>query len=256
MKSANPVLISTMQFDEAISAGSMTQRDVLDVARRVGADGVEVRDSYWNDREAEIHDIRRIGDERGLVVTYATVTTLFAADDTGENQLRHDIDDAVRLGARLVRVFQGAMPENAADPAWERAGRAVDYAAEQGMIVALENFARAPGCRVAEIKQVLDAIPSPALGTNVDIGNYAANGEAALAVIAALGGRVVASHMKDMRGAETTGLGEGELPLAAIFAAFDRLPRPVIHCLEFEGGPDPESRLAASLHVARTIRGG
>lgn len=256
MMTANPMLISTMQFHEAISGGAMTQRDVFDAASRVGADGVEVRDSYWGDRAAEIREIEHTARELGLVVTYATMTTLLAADEAGADQLRQDIDDAGAFGARFVRVFQGALPDDADDPAWERARRGVDYAAEQGMVVALENFAKAPGCRIADIKQVLDAIPSSALGTNVDIGNYAANGEEALAAIAALGPRVVASHMKDMRGAETTGLGEGDLPLAAILAAFDGLPRPVVHCLEFEGGPNPESRLAASLRVARSMRAG
>jgi sugar phosphate isomerase/epimerase len=256
MTPANPILISTVQFDEAIGAGTTTQRGVLDAAQRLGADGVEVRDSYWNDRAVEIREIRGIADERGLVVTYATTTTLLAETDAGADQLRRDIDDAVALGARFVRVFQGVLPDDAAGAAWERARRAVDYAEERGLIVALENFAKPPGCRVAEIKRVLDAIPSPALGTNIDIGNYAANGEAALGVIAALGPRVVASHMKDMRGAETVGLGEGDLPLAAIFTAFDRLPQPVVHCLEFEGGPDPEPRLAASLRVARALSSG
>ncbi|MGH2558673.1 MAG: sugar phosphate isomerase/epimerase family protein [Thermomicrobiales bacterium] len=256
MTTRNPILISTMQFLEAISGGAMSQRDVFDAAPRVGADGVEVRDSYWGDRAAEIGEIQRAATERDLVVTYATMTTLLAADDAGEDQLRQNVDDAVALGARFVRVFQGALPDDPRDPAWERARRTVEYAAARGMVVALENFAKAPGNRVAEIKQVLGAIPSPALGTNVDIGNYAANGENALTAIDAFGPRLIASHLKDVRGTASVGLGEGDLPLDAIFAAFDGLPQPVVHCLEFEGGSDPEVRLAASLRLARDMRGG
>jgi sugar phosphate isomerase/epimerase len=256
MAQANPILISAMQFHEAISSGAMAQSDLFEAAIRVGADGVEIRDSYWGARAAEIQAIRQAASERDLVVTYATMTTLLAADDTGEARLRQDVDDAVALGARFVRVFQGVLPGDPADAAWERARRTVDYAADHGMTVALENFAKAPGNTVTEIGRVLDAIPSTALGTNVDIGNYAANGQEAIAAIAALTPRVIASHLKDVRGAETLGLGEGDLPLAAIFAAFDELPQSVVHCLEFEGGPDPETRIAASLRVAREVRGG
>ncbi|MGH2530975.1 MAG: sugar phosphate isomerase/epimerase family protein [Thermomicrobiales bacterium] len=256
MTRANAILISAMQFDEAISGGAMTQRDLFDIAPRLGADGVEVRDSYWGDRPTEIEVIQGAASARNLVVTYATMTTLLATDAAGEARLRQNIDDAVALGARFVRVFQGVLPTNADDPAWERARRTVAYAAAREMVVALENYAKMPGNRVTEIMQVLDAIQSPALGTNVDIGNYAANGEEALAAIAALGPRVVASHLKDVRGAATVGLGEGDLPLAAIFAAFDRLPQPVVYCLEFEGGPDPEARIVASLGVARAMQGG
>jgi sugar phosphate isomerase/epimerase len=241
------VLLSIIQYHDALNAGTMTLVDLVDTAQRLGAGGVEFRPDYWRDKAAEIATVRQATTERGLRAIYATMATLFTADAAGEEQLRQDVDDAVALGSPLLRVFQGAAPERDDDPAWDRARQAVEYAAGQGLVLALENFARAPGCRAAEIGRVLDTIPHPALVTNVDIGNYAANDEDVPAAIRAFGPRVAMSHLKDVVGGEATYLGGGSLPLPAILDAFAALSQPIIHCFEFGGGDDPDGRIAASL---------
>ena len=102
---------------------------------------------------------------------------------------------------------------------------------------------------------MLEAIDTPALGTNVDIGNYAINDEDVAAAVRRFGGRVVMSHLKDVTPTGATFLGGGNLPLAAILDAFDQLPQPIIHCFEFEGGDDPDGRIAKSLAYLRERAG-
>jgi sugar phosphate isomerase/epimerase len=242
---ATAALISTIQYHDALKAGTMTLPEVVAAAHRLGAGGVEFRPDYWQDKERDIAAIRAANAELGQRAILATFTFLFTED---EALLRQEIDDAAALGSPLLRVFQGPAPTAADDPAWARARRAVDYAAERGIVLALENFMRAPGALVAEIGQVLDMIVSPALGTNVDIGNYSLNNEDVAAGIARFGDRVVMSHLKDNTAeGDASFLGAGFLPLPAILDAFDQLPQPIIHCFEFGGGGDPEGRIAASL---------
>lgn len=255
MSTAAAALISTVQYHDALGAGTLSLLDVVAAARQLGAGGVEFRADYWRDKDRDITAVRRAIGERGLIATYATGATLFNADVAGEKRLRQDMDDAVALGSPMLRVFLGTAPADTAAPAWEQACQAVDYAAGRGIILALENFARAPGCRVAEIQRVLDTIEIPALRTNVDIGNYALNDEDVPAAVRAFGARVVSSHLKDARGAEATYLGGGTLPLPAILAAFEELPQPVLHCFEFEGGGDPDGRIATSLAYLQARQG-
>lgn len=244
MTAAN-ALISTIQYHDALKAGIMTLPEVVAAAHRLGAGGVEFRPDYWQNKERDIAAICAANAESGQRALLATFTPLFSEDEV---LLRQEIDDAAALGSPLLRVFQGPAPTAADDPAWARARRAVDYAAERGIVLALENFMREPGARIAEIAHILDTIESPALGTNVDIGNYALNDEDVAAGIARFGDRVVMSHLKDMTAeGDASFLGAGTMPLPAILDAFDRLSQPIIHCFEFGGAGDPDGRIAASL---------
>jgi sugar phosphate isomerase/epimerase len=249
-----PILISTVQYDAELNAGTVRSLDVIEVAKRLGVDGVELRDGYWRDKDREIVEARRRLGELGLIGTYATNLTLFGPDDPVF--LRRAVDDAVALDSPLLRIFSGAVPPAEDRTAWSAAREVVGDAEEQGIVLALENFGRAPGCRLVEVKAVLDQIESPALGTNVDIGNYASNGEDVPAAVRALAGRIVSTHLRDHAeapsGLDATYLGGGTLPLPEILAELARLPQKVIHCFEFAGGGDPEGRITKSLSYLRS----
>jgi sugar phosphate isomerase/epimerase len=257
MTTFRPILISTVQYDDELRAGRVGQVDVLWAAKRLGVDGAELRLDYWRDKTSEIPVVRRAVDELGLVATYATYLTLFGSDAEGPAALRQAIDDAVALGSPLLRVFPGLAPSDEDRQSWNAARDAVRYAASHGIVVALENFGQAPGCRVADIKRVLDRIESPALGTNVDVGNYASNGEDPALAVRSLGRRVVSTHLRDhaatLAGVDATYLGGGTLPLRLVLAEFARLPQKVIHIFEFAGGGDPEGRVAKSLAYLRML---
>jgi len=251
----HPVVISTVQYDDPLNAGRMTQCEVVTIARDLGADGVELRADYWQDKQRELPAARDLVKQLGLVVTYATAATLFGPD--GEEQLsrRQHVDDAATLGSPLLRVFQGMAPRSDDHAGWERATEVVRYAADRGVKLAVENFARTPGNRVSEIKATLDRFDSPFLGTNVDLGNYASNGEDLTAAIRTLGPRIFYTHLRDHAdpptGANATYLGGGSLPLREALTEFARLSQPIIYCFEFPGGEDPAGRIQKSLAYLR-----
>lgn len=248
--SRRPVLISVMQFEDSLKAGTLTVFDVIETADRLGADGVELRRETWPQWQAELPTARAKAEAHGLMLTYATHVTLFSEDEQGQAVLRQDIDAAAALGSPLLRVFQGPAPTTDDDDRWTAARAAIDYAAACNVVVALENYVGMPGGKLQEIARVLQLIDTPALGTNIDIGNYTQHGQDVVAAITAIGKRAVYAHLKDKTG--TSGeppvyLGAGQMPLPAMMAALDALPQSFPYCFEFRGGDNAEAGIIASL---------
>lgn len=251
-----PLLISVAQYEDELKDGTATIFDVIDAAHRLGADGVELRRETWANHAAELETARARIEELELLVTYATHATLFNESEDGYAQVRADLDAAKTLGSPQLRIFQGPLPASDDDAEWNKAQAIVDYAAERDVVVALENYVGEPGGTLAEIQSVLQRIDSPALGTNIDIGNYDAHGEDIPHAIRTVGGRAVSAHIKDKTatpGDPPTALGSGVLPLGEIMAELDALPQRVIYCFEFRGGGNPEGRIRQSLNFLRAV---
>jgi sugar phosphate isomerase/epimerase len=252
-----PVIISILQYQDEIAAGTLTVLDLLDKLAPFGVDGIELRREPWKGYQNEIAQVREQLEAQGKFATYATFSTLFAPDDDAQKLLLHDIDTAKALGSPLLRVFPGAAPEDLADPAWGLAKEAVEYAASIGVAIALENFGKAPGSTVREIAHVLNAMPHPSLGTNIDIGNYATNGEDVVAAIRTVGERAIYAHLKDKLGSKsdaTTHLGGGDMPMREIMTALEALPQRIIYCFEFAGGGEADTRIEKSLAYLHDFR--
>ena len=256
MDQRRPVLISVMQYEDELNAGTLATRDVIDAAARLGAAGIEVRPEFWRDKAGELPEARDRIAAHSLLVTNATRNTLFGAEPDGAARLREDIDDSRALGASQLRVFSGPIPAD--DEAGWAAGEAlIAYAADRGIVLALENYAWMPGGRLAEMARILDRLQSAALGANIDSGNYARHGDEPVAAIRAIGARAVSAHLKDQDGAPdwtSHPLGGGALPLGAIMAELERLPQRLLYCFEFRGGGDPDGRIASSLAYLRERR--
>lgn len=126
----------------------------------------------------------------------------------------------------------------------------MDYAAANSTIIALENYARAPGGTLAEIQGALSRLASPALRTNLDMGNYPNHGQDVVAAIDSLANHIVAAHLKDKAANPSDPpiyLGAGVLPLPDILDALDQLPQRVYYIFEFRGGGDPVAGIQRSL---------
>jgi len=257
VKHRRPILISTVQYHDELTSGSVSSLDLIQVAQKLGADGIELRESYWTDPEREVPEARRRIDELGLVVTYATGATLFPGESSRVETVRRHVDTAVELGSPIVRVFHGPAVAPGDPEPWAAAREAVEYAAKRGIVVALENLWKGAGRTAAEIRAVLDAIP--ALKTNVDVGNYYISDDDLPAAIRLLGDRIVYTQLKDNAGdPDGTYLGGGRIPLSAALDALDALPQSFPYCFEFAGGGEPEARITRSLEYlkARVRPGG
>lgn len=254
MKSNRAVLMSVMQYKTELESGSLTISKLLDKVDKLGVDGVELRRELWPHYAKELPAIREKIDHAGMMVTYATFSTLFNMTAEGHKMLLHDLDTARALGSPLLRVFPGATPPDQHDPRWRSAIEAVAHASSLGIVIALENFGKLPGGHLSEISNILHHIPSSALMTNIDTGNYETHGEDTVTAIQTLAERVVYAHLKDKADARsdgTTYLGGGRSPLKAIVMALEALPQPVLYCFEFVGGGEPDARITRSLAFLR-----
>jgi sugar phosphate isomerase/epimerase len=240
-----PVLISVVQYQEGLTAGTTSIVDLFDAAHRLGADGVELRPQFWKEKARELPAARDRASQHDLMITYATMGRLF---DTDPSSLRQDIDDARALGSPFLRVFPGPLPADDDRAGWDAGREIARYATTQGVVLALENFVGTPGGTLAEIERALDHIPE--LTTNIDIGNYPRHGQDVPTAIRSIGARAVSAHLKDQGEAADSGstaLGDGTLPLAAIMSELDRLPQRLLYIFEFGGGADPDDWIARSI---------
>lgn len=253
-----PILISVVQYQPALESGAMSIADMVAQAKAHGVDGVELRREVWPAYRTELTAVRQQIEAEGLLVTFATFSTLFNEDEAGHRQLLEDLDTTKALGAPLLRVFPGATPPDEARAGWARAEAAVAHAEELGVQLALENYARMPGGTLAEAQRILARITAPALRVNLDIGNYPLHNQDVVAAIQAIGDRAIYAHIKDSTGGPNgapVGLGEGVLPLTEIFAALAALPQRLLLCFEFPGGDDPDGRIRRAVEVMRQHQG-
>lgn len=248
-----PLFVSVVQFDAPLRDGRMSLDQFMDAAHELGANGVELRPEPFPDFPHSVETTRMAAQKHGLLITWATMATLFNADSDGAANLRYAIETAADLNALAVRVFSGeAPPRDAPDHAWDDARQAIDYAESLGVRVLLENAVTGPGSHLADVARIFDVVPHDNLGANVDIGNFAQSGTVPLEAVAYLKERIASVHWKDAPGdpAEpAAALGSGILPIEDLRNALDALPQPLLYILEFPGGGDPYGRIRQSFEV-------
>jgi sugar phosphate isomerase/epimerase len=256
MSTERPILISVIQYLPQLESGALKISEFVNKGHELGVDGIELRREAWPAYKTELPAIRKQIEDLGLLVTYATFSTLFAEDEAAHQLLLEDIRTAAALGAPLLRLFPGATPAQDSAPGWAKAREAVALAGSLGIQIALENFARTPGGTLAEVANILHKIDTPALRANIDIGNYPLHNQDPIAAIQAIGDKAIYAHIKDYGGSPTAGpvlFGKGVLPLADIFAAFDQLPQRIILCFEFSGGPDPDQHIKDAFALTKSL---
>jgi sugar phosphate isomerase/epimerase len=258
MNQQRPILISVMQYLPQFEAGKLTISEFVNKAHAFGVDGVELRREVWPAYQSELPAIRKQIEDLGLLVTYATFSTLFNEDEAAHQLLLEDVRTAAALGSPLLRVFPGATPADDDAAGWAKGREAIDLADSLGIQIALENYARTPGGTLAEIANILNKFNVPALRTNIDIGNYPLHNQDPIEAIRAIGHKAIYSHIKDYGGspdAPPVRFGSGVLPMAEIFAALDQLPQRIILCFEFPGGEDADQHIQEAFALVKSLRG-
>ncbi|MEL7450447.1 MAG: sugar phosphate isomerase/epimerase family protein [Pseudomonadota bacterium] len=141
-----------------------------------------------------------------------------------ENYSIEAIKLAAAVGARAVSVTSGnpragLEPERRVELFVDSLRRICAEAERYGMRVGVEYE---PGLlieRASELRAVIDAVDSPALGVNFDIGHSFLDGESPEEAVALLKGRIWNVHVEDIRGNKHYHLvpGDGELPFERYF---------------------------------------
>lgn len=229
-------------FDKAVQPGAgrlafstlgcpaWSVQQVADNARAYGYQGVELRllDGELVDPEmppAERQRVKTIFQQADLpIATVDTSIRIAGPTDDTDLTLARFLELASEWESPYVRVFGGPY-EDASEEANERAAgvleRAAPRAEELGVAVVLETHdSFASG---AQVKPILDRIPSPAIGALWDTHHPFRSGETPEQTWDLLSGRVLHVHVKDARkradgGWDLVLLGEGEVPVEQTLA--------------------------------------
>jgi sugar phosphate isomerase/epimerase len=169
-------------YRQALQSGAMTLEGFVDECARIGLDGVELTAYYFpNTERAALHTLKRYCYLRGLDICGTAVGSNFTQPDPERRaqqvaMTKEWIDHSVELGAPGIRVFAGPVPEGVAEReamtwAIECLRECIGYAAERGVVVALENHGGVTA-RAGQVLELEAALQSPWFGLNLDCGNF------------------------------------------------------------------------------------
>ena len=185
--------------------GRMTALELLDIARKIGADGVMFDLPFVPEPlEENLKEVARRAREMGLFVEVET-------GGTDPEHLREAIDASVALGSSVLRTFVGGGLDRyrAGFEAWqmrlEEAGKNLrevePYARKRGVKIAIENHG---DVRTDELLRLVEGVGSEWIGVCLDTGNPLFLLEDPLAVAKQLAPLVFSTHIKAYRAALCT----------------------------------------------------
>lgn len=251
----------------------------IHTVRDNGAEGVELLDFFWKDRESESKAVKAALAETSSPVAVYSVSNNFVNEDPEfrakqVSVIRSGVDSALEYAAGVVRVFAGNFDDKhsfhqALHWIVEGLKEAADYAAEKGVVLALENHGRLAG-RSDQVRDIINAVGSPALKANPDTGNFLLVHQAphdAVKELASLAGMV---HFKDFTEVPQThegfayvsldglkyvgtAIGEGDVALATCVAELREAGFDGWMNIEYEGAEDPTAALPRSIKNARKL---
>lgn len=250
-------------------------------ANRAGAEGVELLDFFYTDREAERPLIKEALAETGLPVPIFSVAQNFAKTDASLREAELDkikfgVDEAIFYGAGVVRVFAGDVAEGitfvqAREWIIEGLTAASVYAHSKGIRLALENHGKLAGRGdqvagiIADVRRLSG---NDALGANPDTGNFLLVNQPSHEAIAHVANLAYMVHFKDFAQAPEghegfaysaldrsrfvgTAVGEGQVELEKCLTELKSAGFAGWLSVEYEGEEDPFTAVPRSIENAK-----
>ncbi len=177
--------VSMYSYNQSVQKGLLDIPDFIHEAKKAGADGVELLEYYYKDIDRDRDAAMKALQETGLPCPIFSVGNNFAKRDPAEREvqlsrIRFGVDEALKFGAGVVRVFAGDVADGITyDEArsWivEGLSEGSKYAASKGVKLALENHGTLAG-RGDQVRGIIDDVRSlsgtDVLGANPDTGNF------------------------------------------------------------------------------------
>lgn len=272
------IAISHYSYYGAYRDGRMSIGDFIREAARIGADGVELLSPLYRDPAADKAEAKGALAETGLPCPIFSVSNNFAQLSESDrlehfDRIRFGIDEAVDLGAGVVRVFAGDVAEGITFDqarAWIVEGlvKASALAQAAGVKLALENHGHLAGRGdqlVGLIEDVRREAGNDALGANPDFGNFILVDEIPVEALRQCAHLAYMAHAKNFRPAaegfkslagrtfEGTVVGEGEVPAGACIAALKQAGFQGWISVEYEGAEDCMTAVPRSVTNLRSL---
>jgi sugar phosphate isomerase/epimerase len=241
-------------FRDYLTKGKMTLEGFLDKAVEMGLDGVELTAYYFPDTEPEtLYSIKRMALKRGLDISGTAVGNNFCQADPAKRaeqvaMVKKWLEHSVMLGAPLMRVFAGGVPQGYTESdarSWTIAAleECVETAKEYGVMLALENHGGITAT-AEQVEALIAGVSSDWLAVNLDTGNFRQDPYGSIRRIAPL---AVTSHAKTEIPAPN---GKTVADFARIVADLNAVGYRGYLSIEYEAAEDPMTavpRFAAEL---------
>jgi sugar phosphate isomerase/epimerase len=169
---------------EQLAAAKMRLEDFIQFCADQNLDGTELT-SYYFPKQFSPSYLIKIKEQTfrlGLDISGTAIGNDFCkpSGEAWDKQLeltREWIDHSATMGAPVIRIFAGNVPKGETEAAaFERCvagiNKSLEYAAEKGVFLALENHGGITGTAEQLLKIVKAVSPSPWFGVNLDGGNF------------------------------------------------------------------------------------
>lgn len=163
---------------------TMTLEDFIDYCAELDLDGTELTGYYFpaNITHEYLMSLKQRTFRLGLDISGTAIGNDFCVPEgpAREKQLAYArtwIDHAAVMGAPVIRIFAGTVPKgDSEDAAIERCisgiNESLDYAAQKGVFLALENHGGITSTP-AQMRKIIQGVKdSPWFGVNLDGGNF------------------------------------------------------------------------------------
>jgi sugar phosphate isomerase/epimerase len=176
--------LAAYSFNKALDLKkpTMTLFEFIDLAAELPLDAVELTSYYWAETTDEYLDkLRTYCDKRKLAVSGVPVGNTFTFKDETKRanevkKVKEWTARAAKLGAKTVRIFAGNLEkgekmEDAQKRVVDCMNECCETAEKLGVMLALENHGGITDS-AEHLLELVKPVRSPALGVNIDTGNF------------------------------------------------------------------------------------
>lgn len=269
--------ISIWSWHREIAKGAMDVPKFLAESKRLGFKAVELLAS-WTSTPEQMKQTKKLAADSGLKICSYGVHNNFAvtgADlDAQVAAVKTGIENAVSLGAPLVRVFggnaqEGLAVDKALDMIVDGFRKVMKDAEDANVTLALENHGRL-SCTSQHVMKIIKGVGSPRMKATMDIGNFMIADEDPVSAARNLAKETAHVHVKDHRWEGVTAdppqvyvsiagkklwpevVGKGKIDFANIFKILKDAGYKGYLSLEYEGNePEPEGIYTSAHNLFR-----
>jgi len=202
-------------MDQLVVERSMSVFDWIEMAADLPVEGLELYDGFFESlEEGYLEKVRKALERKRLEMPMLCCSPDFTSPDAGERRRQVErekrmIDLTASLGGRSCRVLSGQRrPEVSVEQGvrWvvESIRHLLDYAAEKGVVLAMENHYKDNYWKYPEFAQkgevfleIVEQIDSPWFGVQFDPSNAILAGEDPIELLDRVKRRVVTMHASD-----------------------------------------------------------
>lgn len=176
--------LAAYSFRQALDLkkGSMTLFDFIDMAAELPLDAVELTSYYWAETtDAYAEKLKAHAAKKKLAISGVPVGNNFCVRDEAKRKAQIQLvkdwtERAAKVGAKTVRIFAGSLEKG--DTLADAQTRVVDaikecceVAEKVGVMLAMENHGGITDTP-EHLLDLVKPVKSPALGVNIDTGNF------------------------------------------------------------------------------------